>query len=146
MESPESPRFLSYGDLAEGMASERTYIISPAVYQSFLSAFGDRSPIHVDPEYARARGFAGTVMHGAILSGFVSHFIGMVFPGANSLILSTELRFSQPSYLGDTLLLRGTVAQKVDAQEVALLHMTLFNQTRGLMAATGRVQVRVRGT
>lgn len=140
----EAARSLSYGDLVEGSTCDRTYTITDAVYQSFLQAFDDRSPIHVDAGYARDCGFADTVMHGAILNGFVSHFIGMVFPGSNSLLLSVELRFSQPSYLGDTLLLQAKVAQKVDAQNVVVLHVTFFNQTRGSAAAAGRVQVRMR--
>jgi acyl dehydratase len=139
----ESARVISYRDVAEGTSCERDYAITPRVYQGFLETFDDRSPIHVDAEYARARGFADSVMHGAILNGFVSHFVGMVFPGATGLLLSVELRFAQPSYLGDTLKLRAKVAQKVDAQQVLVLHVTFINQTRSVTAATGRLQVKL---
>jgi 3-hydroxybutyryl-CoA dehydratase len=139
----ESTQFISYRDLAEGMVCERNYVVTPTVYENFLCTFDDRSPIHVDADYARACGFAAMVMHGAILNGFASHFVGMVFPGANSLLLSMELRFKQPSYLGDTLLLHAKVAQKLDAQQVVVLHITFLNQMRGLTTATGRVQVKV---
>jgi 3-hydroxybutyryl-CoA dehydratase len=139
----ESAQVIPYRDLAKGMMRERNYVVTPAVYENFLRTFDDRSPIHVDAAYARGRGFTGTVMHGAILNGFVSHFVGMVFPGANSLLLLTELRFSQPSYLGDTLRLRAKVTDKLDVQQVIVLQVTFLNQTRGLTAATGRVQVKV---
>jgi acyl dehydratase len=139
-----SAQFISYRDLAEGMVCERNYVLTPTVYKNFLCTFDDRSPIHVDADYARARGFADTVMHGAILNGFASHFVGMVFPGANSLLLSVELRFSRPSYLGDILLLHAKVTQKLDTQQVIVLHIAFLNQTRGLTAATGRAQVEVR--
>ena len=142
----EAPNCISYCDLAEGMLAERTYTVTPAVYDSFLCAFGDRSPIHGDAAYAALRGFEGPVMHGAILNGFVSHFVGMVFPGANSLLLSVELRYAEPTYLGDTLELRAQCVQKFDAKQVVVLHVAFFNQTRGLSAATGRVQVQVRAT
>jgi 3-hydroxybutyryl-CoA dehydratase len=140
----DSAQLTSYRDFAEGMMREQNYVVTPAVYENFLRTFDDRSPIHVDAAYARNCGFAGTVMHGAILNGFVSHFVGMVFPGANSLLVSVELRFLQPSYLGDTLRLCAKVTQKLDARQVIVLQVTFLNQTRGLTAATGRVLVQVR--
>jgi acyl dehydratase len=140
----EPAQVISYQDIAEGMTCQRDYAITPAVYDNFLVAFDDRSPIHVDAAHARAHGFADRVMHGAILNGFLSHFIGMVFPGANSLLLAVELRFSQPLYLDDRLRLTAKVVQKLDTQQVVVLHVTILNVTRGVTAATGRVQVKVR--
>ena len=142
----EPAQSLSYEELSEGMTRERVYRITPEVYEHFLKAFDDRSPIHVDAAHARAHGFAGPVMHGTILAGFLSHFVGMVFPGANSLLLSVDLRFSQPSYLGDTLRLQAKVAQKLETQRVVVLHIAFLNETRGAAAASGRVQVKVRET
>ena len=139
----ESARHILYRDIVEGTKHEHSYVLTPKVYESFLRAFDDRSPIHVDPERAKARGFAGPVMHGAILCGFVSHFVGMVFPGANSLLLAADLRFSKPSYLGDALRLQAKVAQKVDAQQVVVLHVSFLNQTRGHVTAKGRLQIKV---
>jgi 3-hydroxybutyryl-CoA dehydratase len=144
MHTVESAQVIAYRDLAEGMMREQTYVVTPEVHKNFLRTFDDRSPIHVDADYAKSCGFAGTVMHGAILTGFVSHFVGMVFPGANSLLLSVRLRFSRPSYLGDTLRLRAKITQKLDVEQVIVLQVTVLNQTRGVTAATGRVQVKVR--
>jgi acyl dehydratase len=140
----EPSQLISYNNLTEGMTQERDYVITPAVYEHFLRAFDDHSPLHVDAAYARACGFDGPVMHGGILNGFVSHFVGMVWPGANSLLLSVELRFLHPAYLGDTLRLQARIAQKLDVQKVVVLHLTFLNQTRGDAAATGRAQVKVR--
>ena len=144
--SMDPARLNYYHDLAEGLTCGQDYVITPVVYENFLRAFDDRSPIHVDAAYAQGLGFAGPVMHGGILNGFLSHFVGMVLPGANSLLLSVELRFLRPSYLGDTLRLQAKIAQKVDAQEVVVLHVTFINQTRSCTVATGRVQAKVRGT
>lgn len=140
----ESAQFHRYQDLAEGMTSERDYVITPAVYENYLRAFDDRSPLHVDATHARSAGYAGPVMHGGILNGFVSHFVGMVFPGTQALLLSTELRFQHPSYLGDTLRLQAKLVQKLDAQQVVVLHIAFLNLTRNITAASGRLQVKVR--
>jgi acyl dehydratase len=133
-----------YADLAEGQTHDHDYVITPAVYDNFLVAFADHSPLHMDAAHARAAGFADRVMHGGILHGFVSHFVGMIFPGAGSLLLSSELRFQKPNYLGDQLRLTAKLAQKLDVQQVIVLHLAFFNQTQNHLAASGRVQVQVR--
>jgi acyl dehydratase len=125
------------------MSCERDYVITQEVYEDFLRVFGDCSPLHVETDYARACGFDGILMHGAILNGFISNFIGMVFPGGKSLELSVDIRYQQPVYLGDTLRLQGKIAQKLDVQHVIVLHLSFLNQTRGGTAATARVQVKM---
>ena len=131
-----------FDDFSEGWSVQHSYDLSPAVYEAFLSAFDDRSPIHVDADYARAAGFSDCVMHGAILNGFLSHFVGMVFPGRRALLLSADIRYLAPSYLGDKINLIATVAQKVSSQRVAVLNVR-FDKGAALLA-TGRVQVKFR--
>ena len=53
----EPARVISYHDIVEGSTCERDYVITREVYDSFLRAFDDRSPIHVNAEHARGRGF-----------------------------------------------------------------------------------------
>jgi len=91
-ERPSIVRTVHYRDIGEGQRETLDYALTPAVYQHFLDAFQDVSPIHVDEGYAKARGFAGRVMHGSLLNGFVSHFIGTWFPGRYSLLLGVDLR------------------------------------------------------
>lgn len=133
----------SYKDLVEGVSHELDYVISPKVYEGFLSIFGDCSPLHVDADYAKRCGFTEILMHGAILNGFVSNFVGMVYPGGKSLELSVDIRYLQPAYLGDTLRLVGKINQKLDVQQVVVLHVTFLNQTRGGTTASGRVQIKI---
>jgi len=133
-----------YEDVQLGMKKGHKYIITPEVFACFLKAFEDRSPIHVDEAYAQECGFLGKVMHGAILNGFLSHFIGMYFPGRASLLLSSDLRFVQPSYLGDVIYLETVVAQKLDVHKVIVLDATFQNKTRDCLAARGRIQIKLR--
>lgn len=125
------------------MSRERDYVITQLVYENFLALFGDRSPLHVDSAYAQQCGFRDTLMHGAILNGFISNFVGMVFPGGKSLELSVDIRFLLPSFLGDTLRLRGEIAQKLDSRDVVVLHLTFVNQSHDATVATARVQIKM---
>lgn len=132
---------LDFDAIREGDTFQRGYRINPAVYEAFLATFGDHSPLHVDEAYARDRGFEGLVMHGSILNGFISHFVGMHVPGRRALLLSVDLHYSQPSYLGDQLTLHASAVQRVEAIRAVVLHVRFFNETRGVQVARGRVRV-----
>jgi 3-hydroxybutyryl-CoA dehydratase len=143
-EPPLGVRSFRYHELTVGMKQASDYKITPEVYRHFLDAFHDYSPVHVDEDFAKSRGFAGRVMHGAILNGFVSHFVGVYFPGKFSLLLSADLRFSHPSYLGDSIHMVMLISQKMDAGSIIVLDATLSNTTRNYLAARGRIQVMIK--
>lgn len=137
----DQPNRVTLAEIQEGQTATREYTISENVYQSFLRAFDDRSPIHVDAAAANRAGFAGPVMHGAILNGFVSHFVGMHFPGATAVLQSVEIRYRAPSFLGDRILIDATVTQLVESVRVMVLELEIQNQTRGELTANATVQV-----
>ena len=139
--SISEPRIFRYSEIIVGMKETHDYTITPEVYEYFLAAFHDYSSIHVDETFARSRGFQGKVMHGSLLNGFISQFVGMHFPGKNSLLLSVDLRFADPSYLGDAIRLEAKVTQKMDARKIVVLDVTLLNTTRNHVAARGRIQI-----
>lgn len=130
-----------FENLSEGQTRKKTFVITPAVYDGFVACFGDRNPLHIDKDYAASKGFAGKVMHGAIVSGFISTFIGMEFPGAGSLIQSVRVEYKSPSFLNDALSLEAVVEQKIDAVRTVVLKMTVQNETQKRLSAVARVQV-----
>jgi 3-hydroxybutyryl-CoA dehydratase len=139
-----SLRTFRYAQISVGDRQERDYVITPETYRNFLLAFADRSPVHVDEAFARSQGFEGCVMHGAILNGFVSHFVGMYFPGRFSLLLTVDLRYSNVSYLNDSIRVDALVSQKMDARRVIVLDLGITNLTRDWLAARGRAQVMIK--
>ncbi len=133
----------AFDDLIEGHSVAHRYEITRDVYEQFIASFGDTNPLHVDEAYARAAGFAGVVAHGAILNGFVSHFVGMVLPGRRALLLSVTLRYASPCHVGDVLVLTGSVSQRVEAQRVVVLGLTV-QRVDGPVVARGKAEVKVR--
>jgi 3-hydroxybutyryl-CoA dehydratase len=136
------PSSRDFDSLAVGVTESHEYLVSDELYRGFLELFDDRSPIHVDEEHARSLGFPGRVMHGAILNGFLSHFIGMKLPGARSLLHSVDLRYVQPVHLGDRVTLTGEIQQRLESQRVVVLLVTFRVADR--VVARGRVQAEVR--
>ena len=137
-------RDYSFHDIEEGAEYSHSYTIDETVYEALLSIFRDQSPIHVDDTYARAAGFVSCVMHGAIFNGFLSHFVGMYFPGRRSLILSVNLNYHIPSYLGDKVRLTARVRQKVETARVVVLDVKFVSKLSKRVVVSGKVQVSLR--
>ncbi len=134
----------SFENIEIGAEYIRSYEITDAVYRALTDVFQDKSPVHVDEQYAASSGFSGRVMHGAILQGFLSHFVGMHFPGKKSLILSVNINYHRPSYLGDEILLAARVRQTVETGRVVVLEVKFTNVAAQTLAASGKVQVALR--
>ncbi len=132
---------LKFSQIKDGQAKSRRYALTPKVYESFLTAFADTNPLHVDGAYARKKGFKSKVMHGAILNGFLSHFIGVHFPGKHALLQSVSVKYRGPVYLGDVLTLRGRIEHRSAATKTVALDLEF---TRGgASVATAKVMVGV---
>ena len=79
------------------------FIASENAYISFTDVFKDRNPIHISEAYAMEKGFKGIVMHGNILNGFISYFIGACLPVTNLIIHSQSIEFKNAFYLNEEL-------------------------------------------
>ncbi len=142
MSSPQIAEH-TFEAIAEGFQTSHEYALTDSVYQCLVGPFGDVSPLHVDDAYARERGFAGRVMHGALLNGFLSHFIGVHFPGKRALLQSVNIQYKAPSYMGDALRIDATVTQKVESVRALVLEVLFTNTTQGRLVAKAKVQVGV---
>lgn len=131
----------TYNDIAEGMKKSATYCISEDVLARFVALFGDINPVHVDDIVAQEHGFRSRVAHGAILNGFISHFIGVEFPGQNALLQSVKIQYKSPNYIGDEVTLETEVAQKVDAVRVVVMNIQVVNTTQSLVSAIAVAQI-----
>lgn len=131
----------TFEDLAEGVEFERQYVITHELYEKFLDLFGDASPLHVSDDVAISCGFDAKLMHGAILNGFISNFVGMNFPGKRTLELGVQINFVKPMYAGDALTLRASVKQRMEFSQVVTLQ---FRFIRGsVTVAKGIISTKI---
>lgn len=120
----------------------RKFIVTSSVYQGFIRTFEDRNPLHTDKDYATSMGFKNIVMHGNILNGFISYFIGECLPSKNVIIHSQEINFSGPVYMGDIL----TFEAKVDSIHESVNAVTfdfIFRNELNKKVAKGCFQIGV---
>ena len=118
----------------------KEFVVTQKIYHGFRELFNDNNPLHVDAAFARAKGFDDIVMHGNILNGFLSYFIGECLPDKNVIIHSQEIKYSNPVYLNDKLIFTAKVEaifESVRAVEIKF-H---FEKENALKVAKGKIQI-----
>lgn len=115
--------------------------ISEKDVDDFAAISGDFSPLHMDEEFARRRGFSGRVVHGALLSSYISQLIGVRFPGENCLLQSLSFKFLYPVYITDTIEISAMVEQISLGASVIILNVAIENVKDHVAVVKGKAQV-----
>ena len=115
--------------------------ISKDIYDGFVNIFNDKNPMHVDLVFAKNHGYSGKVMHGNILNGFISYFIGEQLPTKNIVILSQNIKFNNPVYLNDLLQFNASVYEIYESVNVINIKFKFINQ-KNITVAKGKVQIK----
>lgn len=126
--------------LPKGATFKQQFVVSQAVYSGFIETFNDRNPYHVSDAAARDKGFAGKIMHGNILNGFLSYFVGECLPVKTVVIHSQEIKFHKPVYLNDALTLQAEVADFFESVKTAEITFQFLNQ-HNVRVARGKISV-----
>jgi len=116
------------------------YIVTEAVYNGFIDVFHDRNPLHTNEEFARAKGFRGRVMHGNILNGFLSCFVGEALPTKEVIIHTQEIQYKLPVYLHDKLSFEAIVDGVYESVKTVEFKFTFLN-TEDKVVAKGKIQI-----
>ena len=133
-------------DLLVGMKAELVWDVDETEVDTFASLSGDVSPMHVDAQYARARGFDNRIAHGFLLGSKVSAFIGTVIPGRRCLLLEETLAFPNPVYPGDRIVISGQVVELWPEQSLLKLKFraTKMNGEKSVIVGRGTVLCQIR--
>lgn len=115
--------------------------VDAKVYNGFKEIFNDYNPLHIDSEYASAKGFKEKVMYGNILNGFLSFFVGELLPTQNVMILSQTINYKKPVYLNDVLQFDASVSDQSEAVKVNVISFKFRNQ-QDEMVASGKLQIK----
>jgi len=118
----------------------QSFTVSSEIYEGFKLLFKDLNPLHTNEEFAKKKGFTGKVMHGNILNGFLSYFIGECLPTKDVLIQTQEIKFLRPVYENDTLTFRAEIEEVYES--VNTLEFKYFFENQNLVkVARGKIQI-----
>lgn len=127
-------------EMQPGLTESFTITVTQEMMDAFLNLTGDCSPIHVDEDYAKGRGYPGRVVYGMLGASFFSTLAGVYLPGEHCLLHGVDCKFARPVFVGDTLTISGTVTHVSEAVSEAEIKATITNQdgkkvTRGVIRA-----------
>jgi len=114
--------------------------ISPDIYEAFISIFKDKNPLHTDEKFAVSKGFTSKVMHGNILNGFLSYFIGECLPVKDVLIQTQEIKYLKPVYINDQLTLHAEIEEVYESVNTIDFKYYFENRDK-VKVAKGKIQI-----
>ncbi len=129
-------------NIDDNVTNPTPYEISEEIYLNYLKVFGDISPLHVDDEFARNLGYEKKIMHGAILNGFLANYNGIYFSGKYGFTVGVNMKYLEPTYLGDKILIEGRIKTKSESTYSVEVLLSLRNLTRSNLAARAVLHVK----
>jgi 3-oxoacyl-[acyl-carrier protein] reductase len=119
-----------------------TKLLAAADVDAFAETSGDRNPLHMEDDFARATGFKGRVVHGMLLGSYLSTVIGMHLPGPGSLWTQQSFRWRAAAFIGDRITLTLRITQKSPGTRTLAFSVTAMNQDgTTIMDGEGTVKV-----
>jgi 3-hydroxybutyryl-CoA dehydratase len=116
------------------------FTVSGEVHSAFIQLFKDRNPLHTDEAFAVSKGFPQRVMHGNILNGFISYFVGECLPTKDVIIHSQEIQFTNAVYANEQLQFRAVVAGVYQDGKAVEFKFT-FKNSSSKTVAKGKIQI-----
>lgn len=126
--------------MKKGDIFKESFVITDEVYEGFVNIFKDYNSLHTDIEYSNLKGFRSKVMHGNILNGFISYFIGECLPVKNVIIQTQQIKYSLPVYLKEELTFFAEIVdifESVSTIELKYYFMNSINKK----VAKGNIQI-----
>ena len=123
-----------------GETFEEFFVISDEIYSGFIATFNDRNPLHTNQQFALAKGFKDVVMHGNILNGFISYFIGEKLITKDVIIHSQEIQFKNPVFLNETVIFNAEVNGVYESVN-AIEFKFIFKNKLAKVIAKGKFQI-----
>ena len=137
---PSFPLGLSYDELEVGMSASFSKTITETDVYLFAGISGDFNPIHMNEEFARTTPFGTRIAHGALPQALIAPVLGMKLPGLGTIAVEITVRFKAPTYFGDTITAKATVAEKLPEKRWVRMDCEFVNQN-GKVVATGSALV-----
>lgn len=126
--------------MQKGDSFFQEFIIDDKIYSGFIGLFQDQNPLHTQAAFAQDKGFQSVVMHGNILGGFISYFIGECLPVKNVIIHSQEINYLNPVYLNDRLKFTAKIKEVFESVK-AIEFVFLFENQDQKKIAKGKIQI-----
>lgn len=127
-------------ELAIGDTAEMVRSLAKSDIDLFAAMSGDVNPAHLDAAYADQTPFHHVIAHGMWGGALISAVLGTQLPGPGTIYVDQSLHFRRPVAVGDTLIVRVTVARIDRASGRVTLDCLCLNQ-HGKVVIDGSAEV-----
>ena len=129
-------------DIKIGDRFATTREITDELIRAFAEVSGDHNPIHLDEEFAAKTRFGRRIAHGALSGALISAVLGNEFRERKIVYLSQTMKFTAPTFIGDTITATGTVKAIRESKGIVILDTVCTNQ-HGEMTVRGEAVVMI---
>lgn len=110
-----------------GQSAKISKTITETDVYNFAGICGDFNSLHMNKMEAEKSIFGRRIVHGALISSFISTVLGMYLPGDGTIYLRQEVNYKKPVYLEDTITAK-VVVSEIHENGNAVLETCIVNQ------------------
>lgn len=111
-----------------GASASRTKTFTEQDVQAFADLSGDHNPVHTDDAYAANTPFGQRIVHGIFTASLLSSILANDLPGAGTVYLGQNLKFTKPVFIGDTITATVTLTNYRAERRIATFETVCTNQ------------------
>ncbi len=130
----------TFHEIEIGQKESFSVTVTKENQDAFRFITGDINPLHEDAIYASKNGYDGCVVFGMLTAAYYSTLAGVYLPGKYSLIHHVNSKFLKPVYIGDTLMIEGSVTDKNDTFQMITVKAVIRNQS-GVKVSKAEMQI-----
>jgi 3-hydroxybutyryl-CoA dehydratase len=119
---------VKYAEIILGQSYEKKVLVTPHMVETFAEITGDKNPVHLDEDFAKNTMFKKRIAHGILVVGYISAVLGMEFPGPGTIYMKQDTKFMRPVYIGEEIIVKITVKEKIDEKSRLILMTQVFNE------------------
>ncbi len=129
--------------LKPGASSVVRLRVTEGMVSKFSELTGDRSPLHVESEFARRSMYRGEVVHGMLTVAFIGalDMLDAANRNCHCRLTSLNAQFTSPVYAGDTFTLTGTAVAVDHSSSSASIEYTVENARTRVVVCKGAAVV-----
>src|SRR6056297_911471 len=124
---------MDYNEIKIGDDFEKEFIVTDDKVRTFAKISGDDNPLHVNDDFASKTRFGKRIAHGILITSFISKVIGRDFPGDGTVYISQLVKFKRPVFIGDKVLVKIEVLEKIDAKKRLILATDVLNKDKKIV-------------
>jgi len=126
-------KMLKFNEISLGNEAEFKILVSEELIKNFANFSGDYNPLHMEEDYAKKTQFKGRIIHGMAIACFFSQLVGMYLPGKHCLYLSQTINFKKPIKIGEEVIIKGEVIDKVDSFKMLKIKTQALNKNGNVL-------------